>query len=55
MVVPGMVVLAGRGSLYVDRKVGLPVQVAEVCRGISTCLLLLVVIYVAPSSSGSWS
>lgn len=49
------VILAGKSSLYADKKVRLSVQVAEVCRGISTDLLPLVVIYVAPSGSGNWS
>lgn len=44
VIVPGTVVPAGRSSLYVDGNAGLPVQVAEACRGISTGPLLLVVI-----------
>lgn len=53
VVEPGMVVLSGRSSLYVGGKVGWPGQAAEVCRGISARLLLLVLVYVTPSSSGS--
>lgn len=52
VVEPGMVVLSGRSSLYVGGKVGWLGRAAEVCRGISA-RLLLVLVYVTPSSSGS--